>query len=360
MTEPAAIIVSPAAPGSGGLGGATGAMELGLRQCGFAVDVVRAGRGQDWLSRASRMMRNRHLEVELQRRRAQRSIPTGWDLAYSMPGYLPRDGAGLRVLHQATAHPRTALDRMRVARRAAGGGSLFLSSGSVRMLEAELGAADLVRTESIAVRDDLIARGLDPAKVVHAYPGVDLHRFHPRERAPGLQVAFVGALALWKGVDLLVQVESRMRGRARFVVAGGPVCRWSRRLVADLPFHYDHDVPRVVGCSDVLLLPSATDGFGYVVLEALAAGCVPIVTEEVGAAELVRSLHPDLAQPRATYADRVPELLETLPLAELSMRARALAEDFAHAKMAREAAAAVLQGLGRPLPAQEEVPQPSR
>jgi glycosyltransferase involved in cell wall biosynthesis len=359
MPDPLAIVVSPAAPGSGGLGGATGSMALGLGQCGFAVEVIgRGARGPDLLTRASRAVRNRHLEGELQRRRVLKRVPADWDLAYSMPGFVPQAAAGPRVLHQATAHPRTALERMRAARRTAGGGSMFLSSASVRMLEAELRTADLVRAESVAVRDDLVARGVDPAKVVHAYPGVDLTRFEPGERQDGLQVAFVGALALWKGVDLLVEVESRMRGRARFVVAGGPVCRWSRRLVSQARFTYDQDVPGVLGSSDVLLLPSATDGFGYVVLEALAAGCVPIVTEAVGAAELVRSLHPELVQPRASYADRVPELLDELPLSDLSVRARELAEGFDHAERAREAATGVLGALGRL--GQEEALQPSR
>jgi glycosyltransferase involved in cell wall biosynthesis len=343
-----AIVVSPARPGSGGLGGAAGAMALGLGERGFTVEVLgHSAAGSAALTRIVRELRSAPLEEELKRRRARREIPAaGWDLAYAMPGFLPPASSGARILHQATAHPRTAFERMRAARRAAGGGRGFLSARAVRMLEAELEAADLVRAESVAVRDDLVAHGVDPAKIVHAYPGVELDRFRPGSRAQELQVAFVGVLALWKGVDLLVDVEARLRGRARFAVVGGPVDRWSRRLVQGTPFVYESDVARVMGTSHVLLLPSATDGFGYVVLEALAAGCVPIVSDAVGAAEVVRSLHPDLVQPRERFAERVPELLDVLPLDELSRRGRTLAENFDRTAMARRAADALLARLG--------------
>jgi glycosyltransferase involved in cell wall biosynthesis len=84
-----------------------------------------------------------------------------------------------------------------------------------------------------------------------------------------------------------------------------------------------------------------------VVLEAMAAGAVPFVSPEVGAAEIVRTLDARLVQPRATVAEAVPELLERLPLEELGRSARGLAERYERVAMAEQAAGSVLERIGR-------------
>jgi glycosyltransferase involved in cell wall biosynthesis len=210
----------------------------------------------------------------------------------------------------------------------------------------EIGAADVIRTESLQVREQLLERGIAEKRVVHAYPGVDLDHFTPPAGPPeGPRIAFIGTLSLWKGVDIVAEVARRLRGRVPVSVVGGPVCSWSRRIAAEASLSYWRDVRELLQASSVLILPSASDGFGYVVLEALACGCVPIVSPEVGAAEIVRTLHPDLVQPRATFADAVPELLHSVPLMELRSAARSLAESFPRRVMARVAAMRVLSAL---------------
>jgi glycosyltransferase involved in cell wall biosynthesis len=183
---------------------------------------------------------------------------------------------------------------------------------------------------------------------VTAYPGVDLERFNPGPRPNRLRVAFVGTLYLWKGVDVLVQLARALAPTAEVAVVGGPVCPWSRRLVANAPLRrHDGDVPSLLASSHALVLPSASDGLGYVVLEAMAAGAVPLVSPEVGAAEIVRGLDERLVQPRATCADVVPELLHSLPLEELGGRARRLAERYERVAMAEQAAVSVLERIRR-------------
>jgi glycosyltransferase involved in cell wall biosynthesis len=341
-----AVVVTPAPPGVHGLGGAAAAMLDGLRFHG--VDARPAGvlppsrRGLRRVVASRPLRRCAPLVREVDRVCVRRAIPAGWDLSYAMPGFLPGATSGLRVLHQATEHPLVVLEATRRARARAGGGRGFITALEARRLVGELARADVVRVESTAIAAQLAARGVDPARVVHAYPGVNLERFRPGVRDDRLHVAFVGVVALWKGADVLVELERRLRPGAVVVVVGGPVCPWSRRLAARARFRQAQDVPAVMATSHYLVLPSVTDGFGYVVLEALASGCVPFVTPHVGAAEVVRRLDPRLVQPLARFADRVPELMRTLPFEDLSRRARSLAAEFEYQVMARASAARVL------------------
>ncbi len=273
---------------------------------------------------------------------ARRRTPSEWDLAYAMPGFLPQ-GPGVRVLHQATHHPDIVRSTLAEARLRAGGGRGFLTAREARHQVRELQSATLIRTESTAVHRELLAHGVEPGRLVHVPPGVDLDRFRPAKKRERLQIAFVGTLSLWKGVDVLVRLARAVRPWADVVVAGGPVCPWSRRLVSDAPLlQINEAVPELLGAAHALVLPSVTDGFGYVVLEAMAAGAVPFVTPAVGAADDVRRLDEALVQPREVFVDAVVELLKTLPLADLSVRARQLVQSRDRSSVARTAARALL------------------
>jgi glycosyltransferase involved in cell wall biosynthesis len=105
--------------------------------------------------------------------------------------------------------------------------------------------------------------------------------------------------------------------------------------------------------SQMLILPSLSDGFGYVVLEALASGTVPVVSPEVGAAEVVRSLDPRLVVEREDFERTIPHLLDELDFEELGQQGRELAERFERRTMARALARKVLlaaRDLPRPQP----------
>jgi glycosyltransferase involved in cell wall biosynthesis len=261
-----------------------------------------------------------------------------WDFSYAVPGLSPRDGR--RVVHAATFHPRSVLSDIARARRLTGGGRAFLNRWEARIQTDELSSADVVRTESAAVTADMVANGVDAERIVHAYPGVDLDRFRPGVKSGELSVAFVGTLSLWKGLHLLVPLSQRLGG---IHVIGGPVCPWSRRYARAGRFTpATDDVAGLMASSHALVLPSVTDGFAYVVLEAMASGCVPFVTPTVGSAELVRLIDPELVIPAEEFEHRVPELLRSMDLTDLGARARDIAEDFDRRRMADAAAVAVL------------------
>lgn len=110
-------------------------------------------------------------------------------------------------------------------------------------------------------------------------------------------VLFVGRLDPQKRVDDLIDAGARLRERrsdfALVIVGGDPAIGEERTEGARLRaraagrdwivFHgMERDVPAALAAADVLVLPSVNEGFGRVVIEAMAAG-VPVVAARSGA-----------------------------------------------------------------------------
>jgi glycosyltransferase involved in cell wall biosynthesis len=275
------------------------------------------------------------------------AIPTqGWDVVYATPECLPlRAPGGTKVLHQATRLPRREWEALRRAERETGGRG-DLSSAERRRRERELREADLIHVTSLGVRDELLEAGVPSQKLVHAYLGVDLRRYRPTAKEGPLRVAFVGPLSLRKGVDVAAEVAERLQGAGVVEAVGGPTCPWSRRLAAGARFETGSSAAETLARSHALVLPSRSDGFSYVVLEALASGTVPIVTPAVGAAEVVRRLDPRLVLPASGFAEAAMELLRSIDLEGLGRRAREVAHDFDRRRTSRTMAEKILAALG--------------
>lgn len=349
-----AVVVTSAPAGGGGLGAATRDMADGLQALQFIVERVSASARPPVVARAvsSRPWRrySRQLHTRIIRRDVKRRVPNDpADLLYAVPGLLSAGRCRMRVLHQAMHHPRTVRRSLlaaapdpaarRWARRS-------LPEVEVRKLEAELVLADVIRVESEDVAADLLAHGVPAEKLVRARPGVDIGRFRPGPKPGKLVVAFVGTLELRKGVHLLAELSQVLENNAQLVMCGGPTDPWSRHVAGRIRGSFQNDVASVLAGAHALVLPSVEDGFGYVVLEAMAAGAVPFVTPEVGGAEVVRELDKRLVVPRPSFATSVPELLQTLSLRELGQAARAIGERHERMAMARAAALAICRRAG--------------
>lgn len=149
---------------------------------------------------------------------------------------------------------------------------------------------------------------LDPKRIVVIYNGIDLQPFlHPSPRcwrtewgvpreAPLL--GFVGQLDERKGIDVLLSAFGRIRRQipqARLVLVGrGPLHEmiasearrqnWGDAVL--LPGFVD-DVVGVMQAIDILLLPSLWEGFGIVLIEAMAAGKPAISTNTSSMKEII-------------------------------------------------------------------------
>jgi glycosyltransferase involved in cell wall biosynthesis len=150
---------------------------------------------------------------------------------------------------------------------------------------------------SPGVREDLVARfEADPAKVVAIANPIDVARIRalaqePLELPAGDPVLlYVGRLEPLKGVDLLVRAVARARREValRCVIVGDGSERarletLARELgVADaITFAGSQANPfRFLRRARALALPSRSESFGYVLVEALACGC-PVVATDV-------------------------------------------------------------------------------
>lgn len=177
----------------------------------------------------------------------------------------------------------------------------------------------------VAAADRIIApTEIERAQLVELYdarpdsvrvvpPGVDLERFSPGDPEAARRrfgfgkdptVVFVGRLQPFKGTDVAVHalgLLKRMVPDARLVVVGGDSPRGSRgermrlrraarragvsdRLRFLEPVSHD-DLPDLYRAADVVVVPSASESFGLVALEAAACG-TPVVATAVGGLRL--------------------------------------------------------------------------
>jgi len=193
--------------------------------------------------------------------------------------------------------------------------------------------------------------GAPAERVEIVAPGVDLAFFGPGDqgqarRAVGLEpdqpiILFVGRIQPLKGLTVAVEALAQLRSRpssrvarAALVVVGGPSgphgCEELAAAHALVERHHLHDAVRWVPpqphemlstyfrAADVCVVPSRSESFGLVALEAAACG-IPVVAAAVGGlTTLVDDGHSGFlveARDPAAYADRLARLLDDGELA---------------------------------------------
>ena len=230
------------------------------------------------------------------------------------------------------------------------GSDIHVRSGTVAWLTRRtLRGADAVLTVSQAMRRAAIDEfGVDPAKVRTIVNGIDTAVFHPRDRQAmrarlGVDpqarlVAYVGRLVESKGLVELLDAFAALHAReshAMLALVGDGVMRErlaamiaARGLGARVLWTGGLEPPQVaewICAADVLALPSWSEGYPNVVVEALACGCPVVVSDVGGAREIVTVASGILVPPRD------PQRLE-------QALAEALAREWDGAAMARSMA----------------------
>src|SRR5579859_1733433 len=167
-----------------------------------------------------------------------------------------------------------------------------------------------VLANSNAVRESVLADNRFPAgKIRVIYNGVDTGKFRQGSRDRSW-LAPDGADERWivlvgnmhsdvKGHPWLIAAAAavvRQFPQTRFVLAGDGACRREfEQLVAQLGIqrHFlflgrTDDVPRVLSCSDIAVLPSKAEGLPNAVLEYLAAALPTVASRVGGNAEIIQ------------------------------------------------------------------------
>lgn len=174
----------------------------------------------------------------------------------------------------------------------------------IRVKEAEIRLADHILTVSELARASYLEAGVESGRV-HAVPlGADIELFRPdpelraiRRGSGKFTFVFAGAMSRRKGVDLLLEafsrLEQRLPGAAALLLIGPRadaaqlVDQCGYTSVKTLPPVALSELRRVYCQGDCFVLPSRHDSFGMVVAEAMACGLPAIVSDMVGAKNMI-------------------------------------------------------------------------
>lgn len=170
---------------------------------------------------------------------------------------------------------------------------------SARILKqerAEYDNANFLIVPSEYVRQSFIVRGYPESKLVRhkygfspsAFPTPSLHE--AREDRPFTAI-FVGRGEPRKGLHYALRawIESGIADKGRLLICGTIMPNYRNALTPLLRHPSIHeqgfveDIGAVMRLADVLIFPSVSEGSALVTYEALASGCVPLVSDATGA-----------------------------------------------------------------------------
>jgi glycosyltransferase involved in cell wall biosynthesis len=214
-------------------------------------------------------------------------------------------------------------------------------------LDRSLHRAVRIIVPSEATRDDLLAHyDVEPERVRVIPHGIEAERFRRppedvvrearrRQGIDGPYLLFLGGIEPRKNLPAIVRSFGSIDGDVRLVIAGGSV-PWNpegRQLLESaldaLPpsvrdritltgYLPEPDKVALLAGAEALVFPSLYEGFGFPVLEAMAAG-TPVLTSEVSSLPEVAGDAAFLVDPRSEEA--IAEGIERL-LGDADLRAR--------------------------------------
>ena len=228
--------------------------------------------------------------------------------------------------------------------------------------------ADLLMASTEDEAGDLVnVYGADPDRVAIVAPGVDLSMFQPMDRdvarkeigcGSGRLLLFVGRLERLKGVEVAIRALALLRDRqhddVRLLVLGedsreGDESEQDRlKALASAIGVRDrvdfvgsvahHELPCFYAAADVCVMPSYSESFGLVGLEAQACGCPVVASDVSGLRSVVRdevSGYLVEGWDPAAYAERIGRLLADGELAQqMGRRGRLLAQRYSWSRTA--------------------------
>lgn len=242
-----------------------------------------------------------------------RVVHAHWVIPQGVVGALLKMMFGMRLRLIVTAHGSDLQAKM--------GGMV----GLVRLWV--LRRADSVAVVSQAMREQVIASGIDADKVVVAPMGVNTEIFCPSPLVERSGLLFVGRLVEGKGVHhLLDAVASMVQHKPDItlqVVGDGPARKELEARVRKLGIaskvnflgaRSPSDVPAFFQKAEVLVMPSLQEGLGLVAAEALSCLCPVVAFDIPGVRDIVIHGKTGLLATKSdsqALAKAVTELLET-------------------------------------------------
>lgn len=318
---------------------------LGLRPFSELIYVAanRLGLSADRLARLIAWRNDRFdAAVARQVRRTRPDIVIGHDGSAEFAARAAKSVGALAVLNQVVGHVETALELFREEAAIApefAEAAPDLPASVIARHRKEIAEADRILVPSDYVRDTLVARGADPARLAILPYGVDIERFKPPAapgRQDGFRLLFVGHIGQRKGIRYLLEAMRRLAGRGvtltlvgRITCDPAALAPW-REFFTHVPHVPFHEVHTLFHDADAFIYPSLHEGSAFVTYEALASG-LPVITT-LNAGSVVRDGQEGLIVP-IRDVDALVGAVERLYLnRDLRLRmaraARLRAEDF--------------------------------
>jgi len=228
--------------------------------------------------------------------------------------------------------------------------------------------ADLLITSTLDESEELVQHyGADPSRVQVVAPGVDLSTFRPIDRTEarskidagdGPLLLFVGRLERLKGVEIAIRALAELRAdghpAARLLVLGADsrdadeseqerlkavaATLGVREAIDFVGSVAHHELPYFYSAADVCVMPSYSESFGLVGLEAQACGCPVVASDVSGLRSVVRegvTGYVVAGHDPAAYAERIKRLLDEPELArQMGRRGQLLAQRFSWSRTA--------------------------
>lgn len=221
------------------------------------------------------------------------------------------------------------------------------------------GVKKIVAISEMVKKDIVDYYGIPEDDVEVIYNGVDIEHFHPRNKQyreeirnryglspQDIVLIFVSHNFRLKGLRYLIQALSLIKkknGNVKLLVVGRDNIRPYRRLAKKMGCEDDvffaggvKDLERYYPSADILVHPTFYDACSLVVLEALASGVPVITTKNNGAGGILSDGKEGfvLEDPRevGTLTEKILYLADPVKFKEVSVAARALAEQFPQKK----------------------------
>ena len=252
----------------------------------------------------------------------------------------------ITVLERANAHPLTMMRLLQDEYARRGVSEPVYHPLILKKHLNELEIADYIAVTSEWTRQSLLEHGIAEQRILVTPLGVDVERFVPADAPTDetFRVIYLGQLRLRKGVQYLLEAWDALHLKhAELLLVGDVVPEFQTILRQYLPRnpaikllgHVENTVSLYQQAS-VCILPTLEDGFGLVVLEAMACGVPVIITEQTGAKDCVRRDIDGYILPPAD-AGRIADTLEYCchhrdQLSEMGRHARQQAELFSWAR----------------------------
>ena len=207
----------------------------------------------------------------------------------------PHDWRSRAVLERPNAHTRYAYtavrdESQRLGVRLPPQDEHAFSDEILRREEEEYRLADFLLCPSDFVAKTFVEQGFPQEKLLRHSYGFDPAVYHPngeRRHGTGLTALFVGVAAVRKGLHFALDawLRSPVSEDGTFLIAGEFLHEYYELLAPKLAhpsvkvLGHRRDVPALMRSSDILVLPSIEEGSALVCAEAMASGCVPVVSD---------------------------------------------------------------------------------